>query len=65
MKIEIKSTSYLLPNNSSECLKNNKLFSEYNNIFNNQNLMIKYNVKFCFIFKGYIVYYKILKNGIK
>ena len=38
MNIEIKSTSYLIPNNSSwESLhKNNKLkFSEYNNIFNN------------------------------
>ena len=36
MKIEIKSTSYLLPNNTSwsSLKKNNKLvFSEYNNIF--------------------------------
>ena len=41
MKIEIKSTSYLLPNNSSwnSLKKNNKLiFSEYNNIFNNQKI---------------------------
>ena len=38
MNIEIKSTSYLIPNNSSwESLhKDNKLkFAEYNNIFNN------------------------------
>ena len=38
MNIEIKSTSYLIPNNSSweSLYKDNKLkFAEYNNIFNN------------------------------
>jgi hypothetical protein len=66
MNIEIKSTSYLIPNNSSwESLhKNNKLkFAEYNNIFNNT----KFNQKteceiFVLFLKDIIDYYKVLKN---
>ena len=66
MNIEIKSTSYLIPNNSSwESLhKDNKLkFAEYNNIFNNT----KFNQKteceiFVLFLKDIIDYYKVLKN---
>ena len=66
MNIEIKSTSYLIPNNSSwESLhKDNKLkFGEYNNIFNNS----KFNQKneceiFVLFLKDIINYYKVLKN---
>ena len=69
MKIEIKSTSYLLPNNSSwnSLKKNNKLiFSEYNNIFNNPKFNDKIQCEIFVLFlKDIIDYYKILKNGIK
>lgn len=66
MNIEIKSTSYLIPNNSSweNLHKDNKLkFAEYNNIFNNT----KFNQKteceiFVLFLKDIIDYYKVLKN---
>ena len=66
MNIEIKSTSYLIPNNSSwgSLYKDNKLkFAEYNNIFNNS----KFNQKneceiFVLFLKDIIDYYKVLKN---
>ena len=54
MNIEIKSTSYLIPNNSSwESLhKDNKLkFAEYNNIFNSTkiNQKTECEILFCFL----------------
>lgn len=66
MNIEIKSTSYLIPNNSSwgSLYKDNKLkFAEYNNIINNS----KFNQKneceiFVLFLKDIINYYKVLKN---
>ena len=66
MNIEIKSTSYLIPNNSSweNLHKDNKLkFAEYNNIFNNT----KFNQKteceiFVLFLKDIIDYYKVLNN---
>ena len=65
MNIEIKSTSYLIPNNSSweSLYKNNKLkFAEYNNIFNNT----KFNQNteceiFVLFLKDIINYYKFFK----
>ena len=69
MKIEIKSTSYLLPNNTSwnSLKKNNKLiFSKYNNIFSNPKFNDKIECEIFVLFlKDIIDYYKILKNGIK
>ena len=69
MKIEIKSTSYLLPNNISwnSLKKNNKLiFSKYNNIFSNPKFNDKIQCEIFVLFlKDIIDYYKVLKNGIK
>ena len=66
MNIEIKSTSYLIPNNSSwESLhKDNKLkFAEYNNIFNNTKLNQKTECEIFVLFlKDIVDYYKVLKN---
>ena len=69
MKIEIKSTSYLLSDNASwnSLKKNNKLiFSEYNNIFSNpkSNDKVQYEILVLFL-KDIIDYYKVLKNEIK
>ena len=69
MKIEIKSTSYLLPSNTSwnSLKKNNKLiFSKYNNIFSNPKFNDKIQCEIFVLFlKDIIDYYKVLKNGIK
>ena len=69
MKIEIKSTSYLLPSNTSwnSFKKNNKLiFSKYNNIFSNPKFNDKIQCEIFVLFlKDIIDYYKVLKNGIK
>jgi len=69
MKIEIKSTSYLLPNNTSwsSLKKNNKLvFSEYNNIFSDSKFNDGIQCEILVLFlRDIIDYYKVLKNGIK
>ena len=69
MKIEIKSTSYLLPNNTSwsNLKKNNKLvFSEYNNIFSDSKFNDGIQCEILVLFlRDIIDYYKVLKNGIK
>ena len=68
MKIEIKSTSYLLSDNASwnSLKKNNKLiFSEYNNIFSNPKSNDKIQCEILVLFlKDIIDYYKVLKNEI-
>ena len=69
MKIEIKSTSYLLSDNASwnSLKKKNKLiFSEYNNIFSNPKSNDKVQCEILVLFlKDIIDYYKVLKNEIK
>ena len=69
MKIEIKSTSYLLPNNTSwsSLKKNNKLvFSEYNNIFSDSKFNDGIQCEILVLFlRDIIDYYKVLKNEIK
>ena len=67
MNIEIKSTSFLIPNNSSwESLnKQNKLnFSEYNNIFNKTKRDQSSDCEIFILFlKDIINYYKIIENN--
>ena len=69
MKIDIKSTSYLLPKNASwnTLRKNNKLiFSEYNNIFSNPKFNNKIECEiFVLFFKDIIDYYKVKEKVIK
>ena len=69
MKIDIKSTSYLLPKNASwnTLRKNNKLiFSEYNNIFSNPKFNNKIECEIFVLFlKDIIDYYKVKEKVIK